>query len=212
MPYTRNFGQYAEIYNPNNQHYNSLAPRTQAGISLNGTGNLTGSVNFYIFDNKRIVSRDQFKLLPMPENVKGMLNSMHIADEKYELGKPVTNLTFKDEIVPSTQTIDPRLVAEKWETGNPSPEMDVESSDSVNFPNQRDKDDHLAYDDLNLSSLHNFDVANQSSSTLDYFQQSNKNVLSDTLKKSKNRDLQLNSVVRDTDDSLQCDNPKVLDN
>ena len=61
------FGEYCQILKLKLD--NTLAPRTEGGIALYPTGNLTGSVYFFMLDTHKIVSRDHFEVLPMPDDV-----------------------------------------------------------------------------------------------------------------------------------------------
>ena len=68
------FGDYAECTDPYGD--NTMRPRTQAAIALLPVGNLTGSVYFLSLATGRVIRRDQFKVLPMPDNVIAHLNKM----------------------------------------------------------------------------------------------------------------------------------------
>ena len=48
---------------------NTMAARTQGCVALFPTGNMTGSVKMFCLGTKSVVTRDQFKILPMPEEV-----------------------------------------------------------------------------------------------------------------------------------------------
>ncbi len=69
------FGDYCQIYIPN-QTKNSMEPRTEGGIALLPKGNRQGSVYFMLLDSRRIVLRDQFQLLPIPNDVVKLMNKM----------------------------------------------------------------------------------------------------------------------------------------
>jgi len=73
---------------------NSLISRTNPCVTLYPTGNTTGSVKMFSLVSKRVITRDQFKVLPMPDIVVSMLNNLA---ESYHL-PPVTELGFaRDE-------------------------------------------------------------------------------------------------------------------
>jgi hypothetical protein len=77
------FGEYAEVFDPYSD--NTMRPRTQAGISLGPTGNLSGSVKFLSLATGRTITRDQFTILPIPDNVIQHMNNLaSIAAEKYK--------------------------------------------------------------------------------------------------------------------------------
>ena len=69
------FGEYAECTDPSTAD-NTPASRTHACISLCPTGNLTGSVKFLSLQSNRIVTRDQFRIMPMPNIVISHMNRM----------------------------------------------------------------------------------------------------------------------------------------
>ena len=59
---------------------NSLTARTHGCIALLPTGNLTGSVKFLSLATNKVVTRDQFRILPMPTLVIDYINSMAAAE------------------------------------------------------------------------------------------------------------------------------------
>ena len=68
------FGEYAQCTVPNTDR--SMDSRTEDCIVMLPTGNRTGSVKMLSIKTGRLVSRDQFKLLPMPSTVISRLNEM----------------------------------------------------------------------------------------------------------------------------------------
>jgi len=56
------FGDYVEATVPNTD--NSMAARTDGCLALLPTGNLTGSVHMWTLRTKKVVIRDQFRVLP----------------------------------------------------------------------------------------------------------------------------------------------------
>jgi predicted lactoylglutathione lyase len=77
------FGDYvqATVSDPDN----SMRPRTQGCIALLPTGNLTGSVKFWCLSTNHTVTRDQFRVLPMPDLVVSHITSL-AASEGYTRG------------------------------------------------------------------------------------------------------------------------------
>jgi len=55
---------------------NTMSPRTQGAIALLPTGNLAGSVNFYSLNSKRVITRDHWTELSMPDVVIDHLNKL----------------------------------------------------------------------------------------------------------------------------------------
>ena len=74
------FGEYCEVH----EQYlvtNTMAPRTRPAIALMSKGNKQGSWQFMALDTFRVITRDHWTKLPMPDSVIKMLN------EKARLGK-----------------------------------------------------------------------------------------------------------------------------
>ena len=61
------FGDYVHATVPNTD--SSLGVRAQGCIACVPTGNLTGSVKMYCLGTKRMVTRDQFRVVPMPNEL-----------------------------------------------------------------------------------------------------------------------------------------------
>ena len=77
------FGEYAQVYEPNITHVNSMTPRTRGAIALLPTGNSTGSVKFWCLETKSIITRDKWTSLPMPMDVISRINAE--ADKQGEM-------------------------------------------------------------------------------------------------------------------------------
>jgi hypothetical protein len=75
---------------------NSMESRASGCIALYPTGNRTGAVKFYSLANDSIVSRTQWKCVPMPREVILHLNSMaHLS--KYKVSKdPILRMGFDE--------------------------------------------------------------------------------------------------------------------
>ena len=69
-----NFGEYVQATVAETD--NSMKARTQGCIACLPTGSLTGSVKMFCLGSKRIVTRDQFKVLPMPSYVIDYLTEL----------------------------------------------------------------------------------------------------------------------------------------
>jgi len=69
------FGEYVQCVTPN-LIKNSMSPRTEGAISLLPVGNLQGSVKFFSLATGKIIVRDKWTVLPMPQSVIEHLNLM----------------------------------------------------------------------------------------------------------------------------------------
>ncbi len=69
-----NFGDYVHATVPDPD--STMKARTQGCVALLNTGNSTGSVTMWCLATNRIVKRDQFKKLPMPDLVIAHINSI----------------------------------------------------------------------------------------------------------------------------------------
>ena len=78
------FGDYCQVYQPNIIK-NSMVPRTVGAIALGSKGNKQGSVIFFLLDTKKVVTRDQFTILPMPQEVITHLNNLAMSGEVINL-------------------------------------------------------------------------------------------------------------------------------
>ena len=74
------FGDYVQCTTPTTS--NSMASRTEDCVVMLPTGNRTGSVKMLSLATGKIVTRDNFKVLPMPLSVITQLNNMAIKEGK----------------------------------------------------------------------------------------------------------------------------------
>jgi len=74
---------------------NSMESRTQGCIALTPVGNLQGSMKFLRLDTNKVVTRDQWKALPMPDIVISRLNDLADLDNGKRSKKLRTNITDK---------------------------------------------------------------------------------------------------------------------
>jgi hypothetical protein len=86
------FGDYVHSTTPNIVK-NSMEARTQGCIALLPIGNIQGSVKFLRLDTNKIVTRDQWKTLPMPDIVISRLNDLADLDNGKRTRKIKTNIT-----------------------------------------------------------------------------------------------------------------------
>lgn len=111
------FGDYAQATVANTD--NTPTARTQGCIALLPTGNLTGSVRFLCLSTNKVVTRDQFRVLPMPSLAIDYINSL-AAEEGYTRGfdpeiadhfPPEDDLATADVALPEMMDIDSRAGA-----------------------------------------------------------------------------------------------------
>lgn len=74
LDYRIGFGQYAQCTVANTDR--SMSARTEDCIAMLPTGNRTGSVKMMSIGTGKLVTRDQFIILPMPTSVINRLNEM----------------------------------------------------------------------------------------------------------------------------------------
>ena len=74
------FGDYAVCTTPKTN--STMASRTEDCIVMLPTGNRTGSVKMLSLTTGHIVTRDQFKILPMPQSIIQALNAMALKEGK----------------------------------------------------------------------------------------------------------------------------------
>ena len=72
------FGDYAQCTVPNTD--STLKSRTEDCVVMLPLGNRTGTVRMLSLASGRLVNRDQFRILPMPESVIKRLNALALAD------------------------------------------------------------------------------------------------------------------------------------
>ena len=82
------FADYAECFDPYSD--NTIRSRTHPAISLIPTGNRSGSVKFLSLVSGKVITRDQFVILPMPDNVIAHLNAL----AKLNREAPIVALDF----------------------------------------------------------------------------------------------------------------------
>ena len=74
------FGDYVQCTVPNTS--NTMETRTEDGIALLPTDNRSGSVKILNLATERIVTRDNFRVMPMPLSVIATLNNMALREGK----------------------------------------------------------------------------------------------------------------------------------
>ena len=97
------FGDYAQVQVPlGDSEYNTMESRTEGAIAVWPTGNLQGSVKFFLLASHRIVTRDQWVPLPMPPPVIDCLNKLAeknpiSRDPQFNVGDRVVEDTIAEE-------------------------------------------------------------------------------------------------------------------
>lgn len=95
---------------------NSMAPRTELAIALDPEGGINGSVNFWIWRSKRVVTRDTWSAeLPYPEGLIEEINALAIAEGK-AVGKTPRFRIGNHEVVDIPSQIskeEPRAMADR---------------------------------------------------------------------------------------------------
>jgi len=74
------FGEYIQATSPNVVS-NTMQSRTDGDIALLSTGNIEGTIYAYNIATKRIVKRDRWKVLPIPDIVIKVMNELAEADD-----------------------------------------------------------------------------------------------------------------------------------
>jgi hypothetical protein len=87
------FGEYVQIPVDNSVGKNAMNARTNDAIALHMRGNLQGSAAFYNIQTGKVVHRDHWNSLPIPEAIIQRLNSIASSDNAGGANK--NNLIFK---------------------------------------------------------------------------------------------------------------------
>ena len=80
LDFRAGFGEYAQCTVPNTN--STMEARTEDCIVMLPTGNRTGSVKMMSITTGKLITRDQFKILPMPLSVIMRLNEMAMVEGK----------------------------------------------------------------------------------------------------------------------------------
>jgi hypothetical protein len=91
------FGDYVQATVPSTD--NTMTARTQGCIAMLPTGNLTGSVKMWCLSTRATVTRDQFVVLPMPEEVCNFVSKVAIGEGYSRALDPTFALDKGDEIL-----------------------------------------------------------------------------------------------------------------
>ena len=80
IDYRIGFGEYAQVHE-HRELTGTMEPRTTGAISLCPTGNLTGSQKFLSLSTKKVITRDKWTKLPIPQSVINKLNKWAVDDK-----------------------------------------------------------------------------------------------------------------------------------
>ena len=94
------FGDYVQSTVPNTD--STLKARTEDCVVMLPLGNRTGTVRMLSLATGKLVNRDQFRVMPMPDSVIKRLNELALADGrvkgKGDLAKPATSYEQGDDV------------------------------------------------------------------------------------------------------------------
>jgi hypothetical protein len=129
------FGDYVQIETPSAINKNSVRiPRTEGAIAVCPTGNLQGSVIFYLLSTGKFVTRDHFKVLPMPTHVIDRLNQLagEVSRSNYDVDVPSDEEDESDNDDDNLAEFQPKLHATEGideEGPNIQPDEDIEGNE-----------------------------------------------------------------------------------
>ena len=135
MDFRAGYGDYAQCTVANTD--NTMASRTEDCIVVLPTGNRTGTVKMMSIVSGRIVSRDQFKILPMPTSVIMRLNDLAKAEGRGQRQSTVplyadsamTDQTMPSFIIPPTGEVEDPITQMNNEGSVDLPRTDVSLAD-----------------------------------------------------------------------------------
>jgi hypothetical protein len=85
------FADYCQVHTPNIIK-NSMSARTEGAIALLPVGNLQGSVKFLSLTTLKVITRDYWNPLPMPEEVIQFLNNLALKQKRKLSKDPIFRL------------------------------------------------------------------------------------------------------------------------
>jgi hypothetical protein len=91
------FGEYAQCEVVNVVNKNSVSiPRAEGAIALYPSGNIQGSWKFLNLSTLKVITRDQFKVLPIPQVVIDRLNALARVNPLTTVNDPVFSFPSRD--------------------------------------------------------------------------------------------------------------------
>lgn len=170
LDFKAGFGEYAQCTVPNTN--STMDARTEDCIVMLPTGNRTGSVKVMYISTGKLVSLDQFKILPMPLSVITRLNKVAFAEGKKipRRVKPVANveegLQKGDEPTCLRPTQESAATADPAVAANPYLRLDLGEgeqteyefdpamvNDVIGYPEDYDTPSEVTRKDFNMKEL-----------------------------------------------------------
>jgi hypothetical protein len=68
--------EFSEYLQTHEEHNNKMDPRTEGAVALRTTGNAQGSYLFFSLNSGKVVTRNRWTVLPMPDNVIKRVKAM----------------------------------------------------------------------------------------------------------------------------------------
>ena len=170
LDYRIGFGEDAQCTVANTN--NTMAARTEDCIAMLPTGNRTGSVKMLSIATGKMVSRDQFTILPMPSSVIERLNAMAVAegrgivvrtDMKYSTHSGLRKADDPTYMRPSGVTVDPAITAnvedtqQAFEMPPHSPFNQQILADDVGIEPEAQNENYFDMPDLDVGPLIEFE-------------------------------------------------------
>ena len=147
LDYRIGFGEYAQCTVPNTDA--TMAARTEDCVAMLPTGNRTGSVKMMSISTGRLVTRDQFTILPMPSSVIHKLSDMAVAEGR----KVVVNRNMVYGIQSGLLKADDPTYMRSFEVVTVDPAVTANSTtteDAYEFPQFPSIDQQTLGDDIGV--------------------------------------------------------------
>ena len=123
------FGEYAQCVIPNTNKNDVYQPRTDGCIALTSAENIQGSVKFFHIATRKLVTRNQFTVMPCPAEVIAAMNALpsHLprGDLEFRIGNKLVEPRFE-----SSQDEDPGQDGFMSDDDDPEDVYSVYSDDS----------------------------------------------------------------------------------
>jgi hypothetical protein len=118
------FGEYCHVPAYGGQS-NTMKTRTLPAISLGGKGNVSGSSEFFILTTGRVVSRDHWTVIPMPQDAIEFLNGLSKQDKQ----DTKASMTTQNQVIEDLPFLPPafKLIEPRVDQDNEEPMLDQDS-------------------------------------------------------------------------------------
>ena len=170
IDYRFEFGEYVQASVPTTD--NTMKSRTEGCVALVSTGNLKGSVVMLKLATGRVVTREHFVQLPMPDLVIQLINTtaekegMRRGVENPALGVDQMDSRADDELVPAQQQQQQpghiRLAEQGGDDYNPNADEQPEHQEPLIMAADQPPQEPTATDDANTSGEDRTDAADDS--------------------------------------------------